>query len=202
MGPARLQSVCLDANDPQRVAAFWAALLGREAADAGAGDGATSDAVLRATAESPGPTIWVNGVPHQTMAKASWRLANAAEQYGTPYERLPRVKLDDVLVVGAGVAGLSAALGLAGSRSVLVVDAAGRDDGGSSRWAQGGVAAAVRRDDEPDAHAADTAVAGAGHTDPAAVAVLVEEGPQRVAELLAAGARFDRDDDGRHRHPG
>jgi SAM-dependent methyltransferase len=46
--------------------------------------------------------IWVNGVPHQTMARADWRLANAAEQYGTPYERLPGVKLDNVLVVGAG----------------------------------------------------------------------------------------------------
>jgi len=47
-------------------------------------------------------SIWVNGVPHQTMARADWRLAHAAEQYGTPYERLPDVKLDNVLVVGAG----------------------------------------------------------------------------------------------------
>ena len=47
-------------------------------------------------------SIWVNGVPHQTMARADWRLAHAAEQYGTPYERLPGVKLDNVLVVGAG----------------------------------------------------------------------------------------------------
>ena len=54
---------------------------------------------------SAGPgslSIWVNGVPHQTMATASWRLANAAEQYGTPYQRLPKDKLDDVLIVGAG----------------------------------------------------------------------------------------------------
>src|SRR6478735_10078543 len=47
-------------------------------------------------------SIWVNGVPHQTMARADWRLAHAAEQYGTPYERLPDVTLDNVLVVGAG----------------------------------------------------------------------------------------------------
>src|SRR6478736_5737777 len=47
-------------------------------------------------------SIWVNGVPHQTMARADWRLANASEQYGTPYERLPGVSLDHVLVVGAG----------------------------------------------------------------------------------------------------
>jgi SAM-dependent methyltransferase len=47
-------------------------------------------------------SIWVNGVPHQTMARADWRLKHAAEQYGTPYERLPDLHLDNVLVVGAG----------------------------------------------------------------------------------------------------
>jgi SAM-dependent methyltransferase len=47
-------------------------------------------------------SIWVNGVPHQTMARADWRLEHAAEQYGTPYVRLPNLRLDDVLVVGAG----------------------------------------------------------------------------------------------------
>ncbi len=47
-------------------------------------------------------SIWVNGVPHQTMAKASWRLLHAPEQYGTPYKRLPKDTLDNVLVVGAG----------------------------------------------------------------------------------------------------
>lgn len=47
-------------------------------------------------------SIWVNGVPHQTMASAEWRLKNSAEQYGTPYLRLPNLHLDNVLVVGAG----------------------------------------------------------------------------------------------------
>ncbi len=47
-------------------------------------------------------SIWVNGVPHQTMAQAQWRLTNMAQQYGTPYERLPHAKLDNVLIVGAG----------------------------------------------------------------------------------------------------
>ncbi|MDH2445142.1 hypothetical protein QDR37_14405 [Amnibacterium sp. CER49] len=47
-------------------------------------------------------SIWANGVPHQTMAKASWRLVHMPQQYGTPYKRLPNVHLDDVLVVGAG----------------------------------------------------------------------------------------------------
>ncbi|MBV9830442.1 MAG: spermidine synthase, partial [Marmoricola sp.] len=46
--------------------------------------------------------IWVNGVPHQTVARADWRLANMAQQYGTPYQRLPHATLDNVLVVGAG----------------------------------------------------------------------------------------------------
>lgn len=103
----------------------------------------------------------------------------------------------DVLVVGAGVAGLSTALGIGASRSVLVVDAAPVGDGGSTRWAQGGIAAAVAADDDPVDHAADTAVAGVDLCDPRALAALVEEGPQRVAELITAGARFDRDADGR-----
>ena len=47
-------------------------------------------------------SIWVNGVPHQTMARADWRLKHAAEQYGTPYKRLPHLRLDNVLIVGAG----------------------------------------------------------------------------------------------------
>jgi SAM-dependent methyltransferase len=47
-------------------------------------------------------SIWVNGVPHQTMARADWRLENAAQQYGTPYVRLPEARLDNVLIVGAG----------------------------------------------------------------------------------------------------
>jgi L-aspartate oxidase len=95
----------------------------------------------------------------------------------------------DVLVVGSGVAGLSVALGLAGARSVLVVDTGP----GSTAWAQGGIAAAVGPDDDPELHAADTAAAGGGMCDPCALARLVEDGPLRLAELIAAGARFDRD---------
>ena len=62
-GPATLRGVCLDATDPELVGRFWAAVLGREAADAGQGDGRTRDVVLRANPASPGPTVWVNGVP-------------------------------------------------------------------------------------------------------------------------------------------
>ncbi|WP_350275081.1 L-aspartate oxidase [Kribbella sp. HUAS MG21] len=97
----------------------------------------------------------------------------------------------DIVVIGSGVAGLSAALGLAATRDVLVISAGD----GSTPWAQGGVAAAYGGDDPLD-HAHDTDVAGAGFCDPRNVRALVEEGPQRLAELIAHGARFDRNADG------
>jgi L-aspartate oxidase len=97
----------------------------------------------------------------------------------------------DVVVIGGGVAGLSAALGLAATRDVLLLTAGS----GSTPWAQGGVAAAFG-DDDPLDHAHDTDVAGAGFCDPRNVRALVEEGPQRVAELIGLGARFDREHDG------
>lgn len=100
----------------------------------------------------------------------------------------------DVVVVGAGVAGLSAALGLhAAGRSVLLVSSGE----GSTGWAQGGVAAAYAEGDDPVEHARDTALAGAGMCDPRVLDCLVEEGPQRLAELIGLGARFDRRPDGR-----
>ena len=75
------------------------------------------------SASGPGAlSIWVNGVPHQTMAKASWRLANAPEQYDTPYQRLPKDSLDHVLVVGAG-SGSDVAIALSkGARHVDAVE--------------------------------------------------------------------------------
>jgi L-aspartate oxidase len=97
----------------------------------------------------------------------------------------------DVVVLGAGVAGLSTALGLAAARRVVVLDAGA----GSTPWAQGGIAAAFG-EDEPAAHAADTMTAGAGACDADAVRLLVEEGPQRVAEFIALGGNLDRDADG------
>jgi L-aspartate oxidase len=102
----------------------------------------------------------------------------------------------DVIVVGSGVAGLSVALGLAGTRRVAVVTS-GVLGSGSTVWAQGGIAAAIGEDDDPRLHAADTLAAGAGMCGEDVVRCLSEEAPGRLAELVAAGAALDRDDDGR-----
>ncbi|MFD5398671.1 L-aspartate oxidase [Streptomyces sp. NPDC127097] len=97
----------------------------------------------------------------------------------------------DVVVVGSGVAGLTAALrcAAAGRRTVVVTKA--RLDDGSTRWAQGGIAAALGDGDTPEQHLADTLVAGAGLCDENAVRTLVTEGPDAVHRLIGTGARFD-----------
>ncbi|MFJ5549340.1 L-aspartate oxidase [Streptomyces sp. NPDC093225] len=99
----------------------------------------------------------------------------------------------DVVVIGSGVAGLTAALrcAAAGRRTVVVTKA--RLDDGSTRWAQGGIAAALGEGDTPEQHLDDTLVAGAGLCDESAVRLLVTEGPDAVRRLMAAGAEFDRD---------
>ncbi|WP_328547656.1 L-aspartate oxidase [Streptomyces platensis] len=97
----------------------------------------------------------------------------------------------DVVVVGSGVAGLTAALrcAAAGRRTAVVTKA--RLDDGSTRWAQGGIAAALGDGDTPEQHLADTLVAGAGLCDETAVRTLVTEGPDAVHRLIGTGARFD-----------
>ena len=99
----------------------------------------------------------------------------------------------DVIVVGSGIAGLTAALHAraAGLRGLLVTKA--RVEEGSTRWAQGGIAAALADDDTPEAHLHDTLVAGAGLCDVDAVRTLVTTGPGAVRRLMDLGARFDRD---------
>lgn len=106
-----------------------------------------------------------------------------------------RFNFDGVLVVGAGLAGLSAALAAA-PRRVLLLSAAPLGEGCCSAWAQGGMAAALADDDSPALHAADTIAAGAGLCDPHAVAILTREGPDAVRRLAALGAPFDRTEDG------
>ena len=103
----------------------------------------------------------------------------------------------DVVVAGSGIAGLSAALhARAAGHAVTVVTKVTIGDG-STRWAQGGIAAALDPTDSPADHLADTLSAGVGLCDEEAVRVLVEEGPDRVRELIALGASFDRDEGGR-----
>lgn len=102
----------------------------------------------------------------------------------------------DVVVVGSGIAGLTAALHLReAGLHVTVVTKVNIDDG-STRWAQGGIAAVLDPVDTPEAHAADTEVAGVGLCDPVAVSTLVREGPARLRELIRLGAEFDRNPDG------
>ena len=102
-----------------------------------------------------------------------------------------RTHFDGVLIIGAGLAGLSAALAAA-PRCALVLSAAPLGTGCSSAWAQGGMAAALSDGDAPALHAADTIAAGAGLCDPEAVAILTREGPDAVRRLAALGAPFDR----------
>ncbi|HZU72334.1 MAG TPA: FAD-binding protein [Acidimicrobiales bacterium] len=99
----------------------------------------------------------------------------------------------DVLVVGSGVAGLSAAVRAAAQEGVRVgVLTKAELAQSATRWAQGGIAAVLGGDeDSTDLHLADTLAAGAGLCDSEAVRVLVDEGPARVNELIALGAVFD-----------
>ena len=109
-----------------------------------------------------------------------------------------RIVLDGPLIVGAGLAGLSAALAAAeAGRRVLVISPTPLGQGAASAWAQGGMAVAVGEGDDPALHAEDTLIAGAGLCDPEAVRVLTTEGPAAVARLLALGAPFDKDTDGK-----
>ncbi len=111
----------------------------------------------------------------------------------------------DVVVVGSGIAGLTTALRLAdanvgdssgpagtpGRKAKVMVVTKDVITAGSTRWAQGGIAAALGADDTPAEHRLDTLVAGAGACDPDAVQVLVDEGPAAVRELVELGTRFD-----------
>ncbi|MCG7529139.1 L-aspartate oxidase [Streptomyces sp. OfavH-34-F] len=102
----------------------------------------------------------------------------------------------DVVVVGSGVAGLTTALRCAAAGLATVVVTKARLDAGSTRWAQGGIAAALGEGDTPEQHLDDTLVAGAGLCDEAAVRTLVTEGPGAVRRLMETGARFDTAEDG------
>ncbi|HEY1495258.1 MAG TPA: L-aspartate oxidase [Candidatus Solibacter sp.] len=98
----------------------------------------------------------------------------------------------DFLVIGAGVAGMRAAIELAEAGTVLVVAKDSLRES-SSEYAQGGIAVALSDDDEVALHEQDTLYAGDGLCDRAAVRTLVEEGPAAIQELIDWGAEFDRE---------
>ena len=100
-----------------------------------------------------------------------------------------------IVIVGAGLAGLFTALKLA-PLPVTVVSAAPFGQGGSSVWAQAGIAAALAEGDSPEAHAADTIRAGAGIVDEKIALLLAREARDRVEDLLCYGVPFDKDLEG------
>ena len=97
----------------------------------------------------------------------------------------------DFLVIGAGVAGLRAAIELAGAGRVLVLAKRELTES-NTQWAQGGIAAALSDEDEISLHLQDTLQAGDGLCNPEAAKVLVEDAPERIDELIQWGTEFDR----------
>ena len=101
----------------------------------------------------------------------------------------------DILIVGAGLAGLFLALKLA-PRRCTVIALAPLGQAAASAWAQGGLAAALSPQDDASLHAADTIAAGAGIVDPVVARLIAEDGAARVRDLLELGVPFDRTADG------
>src|SRR5438105_14355230 len=98
----------------------------------------------------------------------------------------------DVLIVGSGLAGLSAALHLAPTHRVAILTKRSMTDG-SSGWAQGGIAAVMGEDDSFASHVDDTLVAGAGLSEPAATRFVVEHAPESIGWLRELGVPFSQE---------
>ncbi len=102
---------------------------------------------------------------------------------------------DRPVIIGAGLAGLAAALEAA-PRPVVLITAGTLSDGAASLWSQGGIAAAIGADDNVALHGADTLAAGDGLCDPVAVARIIGAGPSVIERLVGLGVEFDRDASG------
>src|SRR5436190_20441527 len=115
-------------------------------------------------------------------------------RYLIPFKaaRLPQ-QFTDVLVIGGGVAGLRAAIAAADSGAEVLVLTKDTVDESNTWYAQGGIAAVLQPLDSIESHVQDTLMGGAGICDEKAVRQVVQEGPQRVLELLDWGANFDKD---------
>jgi len=109
----------------------------------------------------------------------------------------PSTHAHDVIIIGSGAAGLTAALELAETKRVLVL-AKGSLTGGSTAWAQGGIAAVLDAGDTFDNHVRDTMVAGAGLNDREAVEFVIERAPASIDRLCELGVPFNRDEDALH----
>lgn len=107
------------------------------------------------------------------------------------------VRKVDFLVVGSGIAGLSFALKAADVGKVLIVTKSNEDES-NTKYAQGGVAVVTDQSDSFDNHIQDTLIAGDGLCNPQVVENVIKEGPDRIAELIAYGTLFDREDSGEY----
>lgn len=110
---------------------------------------------------------------------------------------MPDAHVSDVLIIGSGAAGLTAALNLADHCTVTVL-AKGQLDEGSTAWAQGGIAAVLEAGDTFDSHIEDTMIAGAGLNDRATVEMVVERAPAAIARLVELGVPFATDGNALH----
>jgi len=99
----------------------------------------------------------------------------------------------DVLVIGSGIAGLMAAINIDNNVNVAIITKRNADEC-ATRYAQGGIAAVMSKEDSPQSHFEDTLRAGAGLNNKEAVWTLVKEGPERIKELIELGVKFDRND--------
>jgi L-aspartate oxidase len=105
------------------------------------------------------------------------------------------MKTFDFVIIGSGIAGLSFALKAARAGTVAVITKKAKAETNTA-WAQGGIAAVTDETDSFEAHVQDTLIAGAGLCDEEAVRGIVRDGPERIAELMQVGVKFDQDGEG------